>query len=689
MQFAELGLVVVDEQHRFGVEQRDALRDKAAAPPHLLVMTATPIPRTVAMTVFGDLETSTLTELPAGRAPIATSVVPVGEKPAWLDRAWQRIREEVAAGRQAYVVCPRIGDDVSRRSRPTSAELDDVPTTTDGAGRRPPLAVSDVLRDAAPTGRCTGCGSRRCTAGCTPDEKDRTMPPSPPAASTCSSPRRSIEVGVDVPNATVMVVMDADRFGVSQLHQLRGRVGRGGHPGLCLLVTELPDGAPARERLDAVAATTDGFELARLDVEQRREGDVLGVAQSGRPLAAEAAVAAARRRPDRRGARRGDRRSSRPTPTSPGTRRSRPRSRPWSPTSRPSTSTRRDPHRRRARPRGAGCRPRPRHPPDVRTGPRGAVQLAARASRPRRRAVLDLFAGSGAVGLEALSRGAAPRRPRRVRPRAADVLRRNVAAVGLPGARRAAASGRRPCSPAPDEPFDLVFADPPYALGDDAARRVLAALAAHGWLAESAIVVVERSRARPNRPGRTPSRWSHNAATGRLLWYGRATLTSADNVIRRARLPGFVRPGDQRPSGHHRPRRQLYDELTVAVFVNQRSRACSPSTNAANCSRKRPPQYGNVRIDSFHGLLVDYCKEHGIAVIVKGLRAVSDFDYELQMAQMNRGLAGIDTLFMPTNPEYSFLASSLVKEIAKWGGDVSALVPPNVLKRLIDRTNGA
>jgi ATP-dependent DNA helicase RecG len=280
VQFAELGLVVVDEQHRFGVEQRDALRNKSAAPPHLLVMTATPIPRTVAMTVFGDLEISTLTELPAGRAPIATSVVPLAEHPAWSDRVWQRVREEVDAGRQAYVVCPRIGADLSE----PDAEFADtglVESEDDVPGRRPPLAVTDVLPMLA-DGPLAGLRLAALHGRMGADDKDRAMSDFAGGSVDVLVATTVIEVGVDVPNATAMVVLDADRFGVSQLHQLRGRIGRGGHPGVCLLVTEIPEAAPSRERLDAVAATTDGFELARLDVEQRREGDVLGAAQSGR-----------------------------------------------------------------------------------------------------------------------------------------------------------------------------------------------------------------------------------------------------------------------------------------------------------------------------------------------------------------------------------------------------------------------
>lgn len=270
--FADLGLVVVDEQHRFGVEQRDALRAKAEQPPHVLVMTATPIPRTVAMTVYGDLEISTLSELPRGRSPIASHVVPAAEKPAYLDRAWRRVREEVAAGHQAYVVCPRIGDQAETPEEVGAGGED---------GRRPPLAVAEVaplLAEGPLHGLRIGVLHGRLPA----DEKDSVMRTFAAGDLDVLVATTVIEVGVDVPNATVMIVLDADRFGVSQLHQLRGRVGRGSAAGLCLLVTEAVEGAPARERLDSVASTTDGFRLAELDLEQRREGDVLGATQSGR-----------------------------------------------------------------------------------------------------------------------------------------------------------------------------------------------------------------------------------------------------------------------------------------------------------------------------------------------------------------------------------------------------------------------
>ncbi|MGY2128968.1 ATP-dependent DNA helicase RecG [Blastococcus sp. SYSU DS0617] len=280
VEFADLGLVVVDEQHRFGVEQRDALRAKGSRPPHVLVMTATPIPRTVAMTVYGDLEISTLRQLPSGRGGVSSSVVPAVEKPGWVDRAWARLREEVAAGRQAYVVCPRIGD-VPGEDEPEDA--DGAPADDEGArtDRRPPLAVLDVA-ELLRSGPLAGLRLDVLHGRMTPEEKDASMRAFAAGETQVLVATTVVEVGVDVPNATVMVVMDADRFGVSQLHQLRGRVARGAHPGLCLLVTEAPTSSPTGQRLAAVAATSDGFELARLDLETRREGDVLGAAQSGR-----------------------------------------------------------------------------------------------------------------------------------------------------------------------------------------------------------------------------------------------------------------------------------------------------------------------------------------------------------------------------------------------------------------------
>ncbi|MFE0644478.1 ATP-dependent DNA helicase RecG [Streptomyces sp. NPDC058877] len=272
VKFHDLGLVVVDEQHRFGVEQRDALRGKGKQPPHLLVMTATPIPRTVAMTVFGDLETSVLDQLPAGRSPIASHVVPAADKPHFLARAWERVREEVGNGHQAYVVCPRIGDEEDQKKAKASPE--------DAAEKRPPLAVLDVAEGLG-TGPLAGLRIAVLHGRMHPDDKDGVMRRFAAGEVDVLVATTVIEVGVNVPNATVMVIMDADRFGVSQLHQLRGRVGRGSAPGLCLLVSEMPEASPARQRLNAVATTLDGFELSRIDLEQRREGDVLGQAQSG------------------------------------------------------------------------------------------------------------------------------------------------------------------------------------------------------------------------------------------------------------------------------------------------------------------------------------------------------------------------------------------------------------------------
>ncbi|MDI6941956.1 ATP-dependent DNA helicase RecG [Microbacterium barkeri] len=275
--FADLGLVVVDEQHRFGVEQRETLRAKGTSP-HALVLTATPIPRTVAMTVFGDLDVSTIRTMPAGRAGIETFVAPVAERPRWFDRVWERVAEEVEKGHQVFVVCPAI--DVAAKGK--AAAEDDAPeATAEEGGSGPRWGVAQV---AEMLGRHPAVGRLRLATlhGRMPgEEKDRIMQEFAAARVDVLIATTVIEVGVDVPNASTMVILDADRFGVSQLHQLRGRVGRGGVPGLCLLVTEATEGTPARERVEAVAATLDGFALAEVDLELRGEGDVLGEAQSG------------------------------------------------------------------------------------------------------------------------------------------------------------------------------------------------------------------------------------------------------------------------------------------------------------------------------------------------------------------------------------------------------------------------
>jgi ATP-dependent DNA helicase RecG len=286
VQFADLGLVVVDEQHRFGVEQRESLRRKGSVPPHVLVLTATPIPRTVAMTVFGDLDISTIAMLPAGRTPIVSHVVPLADKPGWWNRIWQRLGEELEQGRQGFVVVPAIdpatveddpdalADSVQRR------DLNDGSADGDAVAR-PPATVAELTpllqsHPALAGRRVEPLHGRMAT-----DEKDATMQAFARGEIDVLVATTVIEVGVDVPNASTMVVVDADRFGVSQLHQLRGRVGRGGVPGLCLFVTAALPETLARERVEAVASTLDGFELAQIDLELRREGDVLGANQSG------------------------------------------------------------------------------------------------------------------------------------------------------------------------------------------------------------------------------------------------------------------------------------------------------------------------------------------------------------------------------------------------------------------------
>ena len=278
VEFEDLGLVVVDEQHRFGVEQRDALRMKAKQPPHLLVMTATPIPRTVAMTVFGDLDISTLRELPGGRAPIQTHLIPVLEKPHYLDRAWQRVREEVGKGHQVYIVAPRI---VNPEKKLTEREMHAAQMLGEEFLDNQNMTAVEELAPELATGALKGLKIAMLHGRQSSEEKDQTMTAFASGEIDVLVATTVIEVGVDVPNASMMVIMDAERFGVSQLHQLRGRVGRGDVPGLCLLVTAAAEETQSMERLIAVSQTLDGFELARIDLEQRKEGDVLGSSQSG------------------------------------------------------------------------------------------------------------------------------------------------------------------------------------------------------------------------------------------------------------------------------------------------------------------------------------------------------------------------------------------------------------------------
>ena len=276
VQFADLGLVIVDEQHRFGVEQRNQLRQKGTHP-HLLVLTATPIPRTVAMTVFGDLDVSTISRVPSGRHPITTHVVALDDRPEWYGRVWARAKEEIDQGRQVFVVCPAI----------EPGEVADGVVDSDGGDaesestKLPAIGVTGMHQEISQMAELAGVASAIVHGRLPAEEKDSAMTRFAAGEVSLLVATTVIEVGVDVPNATMMIVMDADRFGISQLHQLRGRVGRGGHPGLCLLVTRQPQDTLARQRLDAVASTTDGFELSHIDLELRNEGDVLGVRQSG------------------------------------------------------------------------------------------------------------------------------------------------------------------------------------------------------------------------------------------------------------------------------------------------------------------------------------------------------------------------------------------------------------------------
>lgn len=277
VEFYDLGLIVIDEQHRFGVDQRDTLRRKSAAYPHTLVLTATPIPRTVAMTVFGDLDVSTITELPVGRKDIETYVVPLAVKPSWMPRVWTRMREEIDLGRQAFVVCPAIDPD---RGGEPEADVEGE-SDTDVDAKRPPATVLETAAVLRAEPSLHGLTIEIIHGRLSPDEKDDVMTRFASGSIDVLVTTTVIEVGVDVPNASTMIVLDADRFGVSQLHQLRGRVGRGSVPGLCLLVTHALPESTSLERVEAVAATNDGFELAQRDLELRREGDVLGGAQSG------------------------------------------------------------------------------------------------------------------------------------------------------------------------------------------------------------------------------------------------------------------------------------------------------------------------------------------------------------------------------------------------------------------------
>ncbi|WP_026460897.1 ATP-dependent DNA helicase RecG [Schaalia suimastitidis] len=305
IEFADLALVVVDEQHRFGVAQRDKLRNAShSGTPHQIVMTATPIPRTVAMTIFGDLEESRMEGLPPGRSPVTTHLVNAANT-QWIDRLWARAREEIDQGGRVYVVCPRIDADDASNGTDNLPHSDVEPRGADGGWYHDEdslhgnIAQSD---DGVDGGRSTAplasvetmaaqlavradfadidiaCLSGRDSA----EVKQETMRRFASGASPLLVATTVVEVGIDVPEATMMVIVDAQQFGLSQLHQLRGRVGRSHKAGICMAIHRDHLGATALARLDAFASTTNGFELAEADLKLRREGDVLGADQSGR-----------------------------------------------------------------------------------------------------------------------------------------------------------------------------------------------------------------------------------------------------------------------------------------------------------------------------------------------------------------------------------------------------------------------
>jgi 16S rRNA (guanine966-N2)-methyltransferase len=311
--------------------------------------------------------------------------------------------------------------------------------------------------------------------------------------------------------------------------------------------------------------------------------------------------------------------------------------------------------------------------------------------------VLDLYAGSGAVGLEALSRGASDVLLVESDARAARVIRGNIEAVGLPGARLAGGRVERVLARGPGghPPRDVVFADPPYATPDGEVQRMLAALHGRGWLAPGALVVVERA----TRSG--PVSWPAGYTPERSRGYGEATLwyglgagagpaegspPGGGVSVRRVVCPGSFDPVTNGHLDIISRAARLYDEVVVAVLRNPSKTALFTVDERLEMLREVTKELGNVRVAKFHGLIVDFCKANDISAIVKGLRAVSDFDYELQQAQMNYNLAGVETLFMTTNPLYAFLSSSLVKDVAKYGGDVTSLVPGPVLDRLTVRS---
>ena len=254
VQFARLGFVVVDEQHRFGVAQRAKLWSKSENPPHVLVMTATPIPRTLAMTLYGDLDVSVIDELPPGRKPVRTTHV----FDTRMTTLYDGIRQQIHEGRQVYIVFPLIEE----------SEKSDLKNLEDGF---------EVLRQAFPEFRLSKVHGRM-----KPKDKEDEMQRFVSGETQILVATTVIEVGVNVPNASVMVILDAQRFGLSQLHQLRGRVGRGADQSFCALVTPLKLFEETRKRIDIMCDTNDGFRIAEADLKLRGPGDLEGTQQSGR-----------------------------------------------------------------------------------------------------------------------------------------------------------------------------------------------------------------------------------------------------------------------------------------------------------------------------------------------------------------------------------------------------------------------
>ena len=610
--FADLGLVVVDEQHRFGVKQRAALTDKAGSPPHVLVMTATPIPRTVAMTVFGDLETSVLTELPAGRAPIQTNVVPLVDQPSWIGRVWERVREEVGKGHQVYVVCPRISGDTLEEGESDQLDVDEDGEVTT---KKVPLAAVEDLHEELAGGALQGLRTAILHGKLPPDEKDRTMRAFAAGQIDVLISTTVIEVGVDVHNATTMVLLDADRFGVSQLHQLRGRVGRGGLPGA------VPAGvarrgrhpgprAPRRRRLDhrRLRAEQGRPRAAPRGRRARRQPVGLPV-QPGHP------ARAARREDDHPGS--GGRRRAAGGGRRPGAvpRRWRPPSPPSRPPSTPSSWTS---HEHRRDHRGSGRRAAPRSRRAVSPRVRPATACARRCSRPSRRGA----ARSTACGSSTSTPGPARSASRRGRAGAgvvtfveqdrktAALIARNAETLGASRANVAATSVAAALRKTPVGAVRHRVPGPALsALRRRGDRRPGRPRARGDWLVPGALVVVERSVRGPDLvwpDGLVGERSKKYGET--MLWYGHAArppleppTVRSDPMTERTpgRLHRAVCPGSFDPvtNGHLdiiERSAKLFDEVVVAVGVNKSKNRLFSRRRADRDAHRRPAPSGTT-----------------------------------------------------------------------------------------------